>query len=53
MDGVIIPRNMMKSDEEVFLDDLDIEDVRESLRLPVAISRVDGRELINTIINLG
>lgn len=53
VDGVIIPRNMMKSDEEVFLDDLDIEDVRESLRLPVAISRVDGRELINTIINLG
>ncbi len=49
---IILPRSMMKSDEEVFLDDLTIEDVRKSLNIPVKISKVDGKDLVNKIINL-
>lgn len=50
-DKIIIPRTMMKSDEEVFLDDFNIEEVREKLDIPIEISKVDGKDLIYKIIN--
>ncbi len=52
IDTIIIPRAMMKSDEEVFLDNMGIEDIRESLKPNVIISKVRGNELVNKIRNL-
>lgn len=52
VDEIIVPRTMMKSDEEVFLDNMSIDDVRKKLGIPVQISKVNGKDLINTIINL-
>lgn len=51
IDKIIIPRSMMKSDEEIFLDNISIEEVREKLDVDVIISKVNGKDLINTIIN--
>lgn len=50
-DEIIIPRSMMKSDEEVFLDDLSISDLRNELKIPVKISKVEGEDLIHKIIS--
>ena len=52
IDEIIIPRSMMKADEEIFLDNIGIDEVRERLNADVNISEVNGIDLINTIINL-
>lgn len=51
IDGIIIPRSMMKSDEEVFLDNLTIEEVSKKLNIPVISSKVEGKNLIDIIKN--
>lgn len=52
IDFIIIPRTMMKSDEEVFLDNMGIEHIRRILNPKVMISKVNGYELVNKIRNL-
>lgn len=49
VDAIIIPRSMMKSDEEIFLDDITLENLSKTLNTPVIVSKVEGKELINII----
>ncbi len=51
IDGIIIPRSMMKRDEEIFLDNLTIEEVSKILNIPVLASKVEGKNLIDIIKN--
>ena len=51
VDGIIIPRSMMKRDEEIFLDNLTLEEVSRELNIPVIASKVDGRNLIDIMKN--
>jgi len=53
IDGIIIPRTMMKRDQEIFLDNLTIEEVSTKLNIPVISSKVEGKDLINIIKNWG
>ncbi|MFA5524161.1 MAG: DUF512 domain-containing protein [Tissierellales bacterium] len=50
-DGVIIPRSMLKSGEEVFLDDINISDVENNLNTRVYICDVDGEKFIKVFKN--
>jgi NifB/MoaA-like Fe-S oxidoreductase len=50
-DGIIIPKSMMKRDEDVFLDNLTIKEVSQKLNIPVITSRVEGKHLIDIIKN--
>ena len=43
---LILSGNMLRSGERVFLDDLTVEDVEETLHIPVRIVRPDGQELL-------
>ncbi len=49
MDGVIIPRSMLKSDEEIFLDDLKLSEAQERLGVKIITSNVDGKDLIEIL----
>lgn len=51
IDKVIIPRSMMKRDEEVFLDNLTIEELSKKLNIPVVPAKVEGKSLIDIIKN--
>ncbi len=51
IDGIIIPRSMMKRDEEIFLDNLTIEEVSQALKIPIISSKVEGKSLIDIIKN--
>lgn len=53
LDGIIIPRSMMKSDEEIFLDDMTLEELSRQLNIPVLVSNVEAEDLIKTIKNQG
>lgn len=52
-DKVIIPRSMLKRDEEVFLDNLSLKEATKELGVEIIPSLVDGKDLIHIIRNRG
>ena len=48
---VIIPANMLRHGEGVFLDDVTLEQVSEALRRPVIVSETDGYSLVDTLFS--
>lgn len=51
IDRIIIPRSMMKADEEIFLDNLTLKEVTKELGVPIISSKVDGKTFIDIIKN--
>lgn len=51
-DAVIIPKAMLKRNEEVFLDNKTIEDVEKELGMKILVSEVDGEKFID-VLKLG
>lgn len=50
-DKIIIPKSMLRKDEDVFLDDLTLKDVAKALNMEVLASSVDGKSIIDIIRN--
>ena len=50
-DKLLIPQNMLRHGEEVFLDDLTVSDISNKLGVPVRIVKPDGADLINAILD--
>jgi putative radical SAM enzyme (TIGR03279 family) len=48
--NLIIPDNMIKFNEDVFLDNLKIEDVERELKSKITVSKVDGKEFMKIIL---
>jgi putative radical SAM enzyme (TIGR03279 family) len=49
---VLIPKSMLKADENIFLDDYTVEQVANSLNTPVYPVEVEGEILINKILSI-
>lgn len=49
-DCIIIPESMLKSGEEIFLDDFTVSDLQQRLDARIVVSPVDGRKLIQKIL---
>lgn len=49
---LIIPRNMLRAGEKVFLDDITVEDMEKALNVEVVIVNYTGEGLVNIINNL-
>lgn len=47
---LIIPANMLKAEEPIFLDDVTVEDLQKELNIQVMVSEVDGKDFIDKII---
>ncbi len=47
---MLIPCNMLRSGEDVFLDDLTVEDVRQALKTEVVVVDEPGADLVNCLI---
>ncbi len=47
VDGVIIPKSMLRRDSEIFLDDLTVEDIENQLKTQVIPVEVSGKEFVN------
>ena len=50
-DSVIIPSNMVRSGEKVFLDDITTDDVEQALGARVVINGPEGRDFVEAILN--
>ena len=48
---LLLPCNMLRSGEEVFLDDISLDDVKESLQVEVDIVKSSGQDFIEAIID--
>lgn len=48
---LLLPCNMLRDGEEVFLDDITLTQVKESLQVEVDIVKSSGQELVETILN--
>ncbi|WP_069650181.1 DUF512 domain-containing protein [Caloranaerobacter ferrireducens] len=46
-DGLIIPKSMLKRDENIFLDDITVEEVEKRLNVKVIVLDVDGYEFVD------
>ena len=47
---LLVPKSMMKSDENVFLDDISIEELGEKLDTPVKVVEVDGYDFLRACL---
>ena len=47
---LLIPCNMLKADEDVFLDDITVKEVSDALQVPVDIVKSSGQDLIDAIL---
>ena len=48
---VLIPCNMLRSGENVFLDDLTVEDVSEAIGREIVIVEEDGEDLVSSVLD--
>ena len=48
---IIIPANMLRHGEGVFLDDVTLEQLSDALRRPVVVSETDGYSLVDTLFS--
>lgn len=48
---LLIPDNMLRSSEEVFLDDVCVGDLRRDLGLPVCIVGCSGKDFVSAVLN--
>lgn len=48
---LLLPENLLKADEEIFLDDVRLEDFKKTLQAPVDIVQSSGRDFVRKIVN--
>jgi NifB/MoaA-like Fe-S oxidoreductase len=49
-DKLLLPQNVLKSGEPIFLDDMTINELENSLQVPIYIVKSSGQDLIDAII---
>lgn len=49
-DAVLLPCNVLRSGEQIFLDDMSLEDMKRTLQVPVDIVKSSGQDLLDAIL---
>jgi len=50
--GLLLPQNVLRSGEEVFLDDFTKSDLEKSLQVPIYIVKSSGCDFVNTVLGI-
>ena len=50
-DRLLIPINMLRSNEEVFLDDVTLQELSETLQVPVTVVKSSGQDLLDALLD--
>ena len=50
-EALLLPENILRSGEDVFLDDLTVADLEKTLQVPLSIVKSNGCEFIASIVN--
>ena len=51
-DILLLPQNVLRSGERVFLDDLTVDDLEKALQVPINIVKSSGYDFVETILNV-
>lgn len=51
-DRLLLPENMLRSGERVFLDDMTVDELEEALQTPVVIVKPSGQALVDAVLGL-
>ncbi|MBZ2173955.1 DUF512 domain-containing protein [Schnuerera sp. xch1] len=51
IDGIIIPKSMLRQDSNVFLDDLTVEEIEKKLKFEIFPVEVSGQHFVNLFLN--
>ena len=51
-DRLLLPENMLRSGERVFLDDMTVDELETELNVPIIIVKPSGRALVNAALGL-
>ena len=49
-DKLLLPGNLLKADEDIFLDDITLEEFQKTLQVPVDIVKSNGTDFFNAIM---
>ncbi|MDE7479569.1 MAG: DUF512 domain-containing protein, partial [Lachnospiraceae bacterium] len=49
-DKLLLPQNILRSGETVFLDDLTLDELEKALQVPIDIVKSSGQDLLDAII---
>ena len=49
-DTLLIPSNMLRSGEQVFLDDVTVEELSGALQVPITIVKSDGKSFLDAVL---
>ena len=49
-DRLLIPCNMLKADEDVFLDDYTVSQVADALQVPAVIVKSSGQDFVDAVL---
>ena len=49
---IILPQNVLRSGENVFLDDMTVEELEKALQVSIDIVKSSGQDFINTILEI-
>lgn len=52
-EALLLPCNVLKADEDIFLDDMTLSELQSALQVPVIIVQSNGTDLLNSIIEIG
>ncbi len=50
---LLLPENVLRSGEDVFLDDLRVKDLEKALQVPIHIVKSNGHEFVDAILDAG
>ena len=50
---LLLPCNMLKTDEDVFLDDFTVRQVSDALQVPIDIVKSSGQDFIDAVLGEG
>ena len=49
-DKLLLPQNMFKSGETIFLDDMTLDTLEKALQVPIDIVKSSGQDFLNAIV---
>ena len=49
---LLLPQNVLRSGERVFLDDLTVDDLEKALQVPINIVKSSGCDFVDSIVNV-
>ena len=50
---MILPQNVLRSGEDIFLDDLTLQDLKKALQVEINIVKSSGCDFIDAVLGIG